>query len=67
MTGSEGRPTATIVRLPEGAERSARSPLPPGGSAEILLFTGVRYERPPAEPASPPGRRPTPLPRRRRS
>ncbi len=44
-----GDPMATIVDIRSAASaRGARSQSPPvRGSAEILLFTGIRYERKP--------------------
>ena len=36
---------ATILRFPVEARASATAAMQPGESAQILFFTGVRYER----------------------
>ncbi len=60
------QPTGNVIRFPHPDDRPARPALPDDAPrGEILLFTGVRYERqvePSPEPVSP-GRRPA---RRRR-
>lgn len=46
MRDAEYRPTGEIVTLPPPSERPRRAPLAEGEPrGEILLFTGVRYER----------------------
>jgi hypothetical protein len=47
---------ATLVQLPTRRRPAGAQPVPPGGTADILLFTGIRYDR----PQEPPGREQSP-------
>lgn len=44
-TGAPERPSAEIIPLPLGRPDLWRRSTPPAGSADIVLFTGVRRER----------------------
>ncbi|GEO98021.1 hypothetical protein [Methylobacterium haplocladii] len=57
-TAAEPRPSALVVAMPQTAGRRFRREAPSEAAShgQILLFTGVRYERMPdmqAEPAIP--------------
>ncbi|HEX2555837.1 MAG TPA: hypothetical protein VHL98_19225 [Microvirga sp.] len=46
MSDAENRPTGDIIALPDPSTRPRRAPLAEGEPrGEILLFTGVRYDR----------------------
>jgi hypothetical protein len=60
--GVQGQASATVIPFPGSVARAARSPLRDDEQrGEILLFTGVRYERQidpnpePIEPLAPEG------------
>lgn len=56
MIAVEGRSTAAVVPFPGTSDRRARA-APEAGEprGEILLFTGVRYERQPEPTPTPKG------------
>ncbi len=46
MSDIQNRPAGVIIAFPDASARRHRAPLAEGGPrGEILLFTGVRYER----------------------
>ena len=46
MSDIQNRPAGVIIAFPDASARRLRAPLTEGeGRGEILLFTGVRYER----------------------
>jgi len=46
MSDVQNRPAGVIIAFPDASARRLRAPLAEGGPrGEILLFTGVRYER----------------------
>ncbi len=52
MSDIENRPAGVIIAFPDASARRIRAPLTEGERrGEILLFTGVRYER--MEPVDP--------------
>ena len=66
MSDVQNRTTGVILAFPEAAARPPRAPLAEGEPrGEILLFTGVRYER--VGPSSGPSRFSDGSRRRRRS